>query len=163
MLTLHYSTSLLFYEKKFCCILEQSNRDLPILQTQSRNISTLAGGSITLECVCKTTKDRPQVRWLKWNADKLRLREFPNDIKTPMLAHFKKFYKPVDARNYKYFTVGRSRKKGTGKPFSYGFRLRLRNVKPENSGMYTCLVWNRFGRDHRNFFVSVKSMVGKYL
>lgn len=42
------------------------------------------------------------------------------------------------------------------------FRLTLQNVQEKDSGVYLCLVRNRYGSDYQSFFVKVKSMKGEF-
>ena len=43
----------------------------------------------------------------------------------------------------------------------YEFTLTLENVKEEDSGLYLCLVRNKYGSDWRTSIVQVNSMKGK--
>ena len=141
--------------------MEHAKNRRPVLLTQPLNISLKTGESTKLECIWNNTREKPQVRWLKWPADKIHLLDLSKDIKTQTLASFKKYYEIIDPNKYESFSLhGRSWRYRKG--MSYGFRLRLKNVRAEDTGMYTCIVKNEFGSDHRNVFVNVQSLQGKF-
>lgn len=147
--------------------LELSKRGLPILESESENITLRASESMTLRCISTNTRHRPQIKWLKWNESNELSREgnlqfTQNDTKTP--SGFGKEYELIDPRhNGIASTSVRARVGHCKKEKSYEFRLRLENVQEKDSGMYVCHVQNKHGSDYRRFFVQVKSMKGEFL
>lgn len=146
--------------------LEQLRSGRPILDSESKNISLRVGESTTLRCISRNTRHRPQVSWLKWNKpdelNRLRNLEFTqNDMKLHTLSKQGKAYELIDPKHNGEASSVRARIQRGKKAKSYEFRLTLENVQEEDSGLYVCLVKNKYGTDYRKSFVQVKSMKGE--
>ena len=148
-------------------MLEQLRSGRPILKSQSRNISLRVGESTTLKCVSKIMRHKPQVSWLKWNKpdelNRLQNVDFSqNDIETHTLAQGKgyKHIVPKQERQAISGSVHAQVRRGK-KERSYEFRLTLQHVEEEDSGVYVCLVRNKYGSDYRRYLVNVQSMKGE--
>ena len=106
--------------------------------------------------------------WLKWNKpdelSRLRKLEFTqNDIKLQTLSKKGKEYELIDSKqNGEAMSLSvRARIRRGKKGNSYEFRLTLENVQETDSGVYVCLVRNKYGSDYRKNVVQVKSMKGE--
>ena len=142
----------------------------PILRSESKNITLRVEESTTLRCASRNTVHEQQIRWLKWNKpgalNRLGNQEFTqNDLKTQTFSCEGKEYELIEpkANGESISTSVRERLRRGKKEKSQEFRLTLDNVLEKDSGVYICLVRNKYGSDYRRFFVHVKSVKGELL
>ncbi|XP_028414944.1 hemicentin-1-like isoform X2 [Dendronephthya gigantea] len=133
----------------------------PILESESRNISVRVGQSTDIRCVSGNTRHRPKITWLKWR--KGQTPEITkNFIKTLSLTQPGKDYEIINRKQSgkAVSSTVRANVRHGQKNKSYEFILTLENAKIEDSGLYLCLVKNKYGSDWRKLNVQVSSMKG---
>ena len=113
----------------------------------------------------RNTRRSPQANWVKLNKYQLRKLEFENDIKLDILSGKGKEYELIGTKNKDEADSLSTRKRiqREKKGNSYEFRLMLDYVQESDSGVYACLVRNKYGSDYRKFFVHVKSTKGEHV
>lgn len=91
-----------------------------------------------MTCIVLISGTLPDFRWIKWNT-------IPSTF--PKSLDFENgSYTLVNPREYQTVHVG-------GK---YGVKVNIRNVKPNDLGLYTCYVSNHLGFDYMSAFLSEK-------
>lgn len=140
----------------------------PILKSESKNITLRVGESATLRCASTNTVNEQRISWLKWNRPGAlkRNQEFTqNDIKTQILSSQGKKYELIRTKTNgeSISTTVRTKLRRGKMEKSYEFLLTLDNVQEKHSGVYLCLVRDKYGSDYRRFFVHVKSAKGELL
>ena len=118
----------------------EKSRSKPILKCGSpRNTSVQLGQNASMNCIVLVSGTLPDFRWVKWN-------DVPNTY--PNSLDFERgSYTLVDPVQYETVHV-------EGK---YGVKVNIRNITPEDFGLYTCYVSNHLGSDYRSAFLSERT------
>lgn len=117
--------------------LTEKSRTKPILKCGSpKNTSVQLGHNASMTCIVLISGTLPDFRWVKWNT-------VPSTY--PSSLDFENgTYTLVNPVQYQTVHVG-------GK---YGVKVNIKNVTPNDLGLYTCYVSNHLGSDYRSAFLS---------
>ncbi|KAJ7336587.1 Fibroblast growth factor receptor 4 [Desmophyllum pertusum] len=115
----------------------EKSRTKPILKCGSpKNTSVQLGHNASMTCIVLISGTLPDFRWVKWNT-------VPSTY--PSSLDFENgTYTLVNPVQYQTVHVG-------GK---YGVKVNIKNVTPNDLGLYTCYVSNHLGSDYRSAFLS---------
>lgn len=139
----------------------------PVVESSTKNVSLRVGESAILRCVGKNTRHRPQISWVKLNTpnDENRIRGIQmkhNDMKSNDFLRQGKGFKilfPKQKTSRTHSSIQtRTRHEKNGD--TYVFHLTLDNLKEENSGVYVCILKNKYGRSYASASIKVKSSEG---